>query len=88
MAERLRERSASVAVDTFASSRRTSARESMMRSLSRVERYLAASMDAGRISERAWRREATGFVAFVWMLSKVQREPAKRGCSLYQAGGW
>jgi hypothetical protein len=81
MAERLRERSASVAVDTFASSRRTSARESMMRSLSGVERDLAALMDAGRISERAWRREATDFVALVWMLSRVLPEPAKRGCS-------
>lgn len=38
-------------------------------------------MDAGRMSERACRREETDFVALVWMLSRVQPEPAKRGCS-------
>jgi len=53
----------------------------MIRSLSGAERALAALMDAGRISERACRREGTVFVALVWILSSVQREPAKRGCS-------
>ena len=38
-------------------------------------------MDAGRISERTCRRDDTDFMALVWMLSSVQREPAKRGCS-------
>jgi hypothetical protein len=81
MAERLRERSASVVVDIFASSMRRSASESIMRSLSGAGRPLAALMDAGMMSERACRRDDTDFVALVWMLSSVQREPAKRGCS-------
>ena len=80
MAERLRERSASVAVDIFASSMRRSASESMIRSLSGAERALAALMEAGRMSVRACRREDTDFVALVWMLSSVEREPVKRGC--------
>jgi hypothetical protein len=91
MAERLRERSESVAVDVFPPSSswwRSSASESMTSSLRggrgggrASASELAARIEAGSTVERTWRREETVRVVLVWTLSSVLGERASCGCS-------